>query len=510
MTRLVLGCLLASALWSCEADIGEPASAKTFAATVQPLTEPLADAPGSALEQGGGIFIAPQGRAVRVRLDGTVSALLSHPANPVAAGKAIAAYPLTATAALVLTDTGLFVAEGGWLVAPPWSASLDGPGLKHVARGRGGIAWLVHASGVFRIEDGALAQLKVAGASLTDIAHFASAPAPNGNPAVWWVKGTKLQYAEQTGPSTYTVQDAEFAAAELKPNVVGLVGLGPSADAPAELWLAVGKKLWRHVNGAFRAVTLKTAASAVSGAGRSLWVRAGTQLLRYDADSRTWFEARGVDGLTSLLASDASGTAWVRQGEVTSTVSASVIPRVLGLFEAQRQIAPAQVLQAVVPASFDISRVTFELAGESVEVDQSTLGDGALKGSRFFTMGGLDAAGLSKPSSFAALKEGWHTLKVTAHLGDGTSGVRTLPFEFRPAGSASLSFAADIKPIADGRCANCHTMGPGRALSTYAEWKAQAPTIVEVVKDQRMPADGPLDPALIERIERWAAGGALP
>jgi len=35
---------------------------------------------------------------------------------------------------------------------------------------------------------------------------------------------------------------------------------------------------------------------------------------------------------------------------------------------------------------------------------------------------------------------------------------------------------------------------PGRPLSTYALWKENASLITAAVRDQRMPADGPLDP----------------
>jgi hypothetical protein len=34
--------------------------------------------------------------------------------------------------------------------------------------------------------------------------------------------------------------------------------------------------------------------------------------------------------------------------------------------------------------------------------------------------------------------------------------------------------------------------------------------IVAAVVELRMPADGPLDPAQIKVLQRWAAGGALP
>ena len=46
--------------------------------------------------------------------------LESHPGNTVVPGKATAAFRLGPRTALVETDTGLFLADAGWLIAPPW------------------------------------------------------------------------------------------------------------------------------------------------------------------------------------------------------------------------------------------------------------------------------------------------------------------------------------------------------------------------------------------------------
>ena len=58
--------------------------------------------------------------------------------------------------ALVEASNGLFLAQAGWLIAPPWRELL-GPGLKATASTSEGVAWLAHESGLYRLRDGQLA-----------------------------------------------------------------------------------------------------------------------------------------------------------------------------------------------------------------------------------------------------------------------------------------------------------------------------------------------------------------
>ena len=89
--------------------------------------------------------------------------------------------------------------------------------------------------------------------------------------------------------------------------------------------------------------------------------------------------------------------------------------------------------------------------------------------------------------------------------------MRQLHFEMRSSESEPLSFADDIAPIFEARCAKCHKgSGPGHTLNTYSLWAAEKTKIVAAVLELRMPADGPLDPSQIVTIQRWAAGGAAP
>jgi len=101
-------------------------------------------------------------------------------------------------------------------------------------------------------------------------------------------------------------------------------------------------------------------------------------------------------------------------------------------------------------------------------------------------------------------------LSVVALLPDGSEARRAVPFEYQPLSTVAVGWQADMKPLFETRCAKCHVSGPGRPLTTYELWKENAALITAAVRDQRMPADGPLDPQQISLIQRWVASGTLP
>jgi hypothetical protein len=79
---------------------------------------------------------------------------------------------------------------------------------------------------------------------------------------------------------------------------------------------------------------------------------------------------------------------------------------------------------------------------------------------------------------------------------------------------ANASFAADVVPIIQSRCAkpDCHasgsTNGPG-ALTSYTQIKNAATDIKSAVVSRFMPKDGSLSASQIKSISCWVDGGAL-
>jgi hypothetical protein len=497
---------------ACNGNIVQHLDVKPFDAVTIDAPVALSTSPGFADERGGGIFVDPVGAVVRLRADGTVARLESHPGNSTPAGVATAAWPLGPYVALVATDKGLYVAESGWLIEPAWRDVLSASGLRATALADNGVAWVAHEAGLFRIEEGVLSELKSDGASITGITGLAVAPSLSGGTGVWFAQGEKLSWAEQTSKTAFTLGDSGLQKAQLKGGITALAGLAASPTSAGELWAIANDVLWRHDATGWKQFNLGATSHQILSAGRVLWLYAGDALFRYDADAQAWTEANGPAANAQLLAVDATGAAWINGDGKTSLISAGVVARVEGMFQNVRVYSSDVVVKASVPGSSEPTQMIFRLDdGESVlvPVAKANPGDGPAASQLYFTMGGVDAAGRDKPYSLAGLKDGMHTLTVVTRFA-GSETTRALHFDFKGGSNVMLSYAADIAPIQSSRCAKCHTSGPGHELIDYDEWKADAERISIAVAEQRMPADGLLDPASIQKIQRWVAAGANP
>jgi hypothetical protein len=457
----------------------------------------LASGSGFADQAGGGVFISTAGQAVRLRLDGSRALLEGHPGNAVAPGTARAAFRLGPRTALVETETGLFVADGGWLIAPPWRDAL-GAGTVATAQGADGASWLAHSSGLFRLSDGQLSALKVDGAAMTGITQLAAAPAEDGAPGVWMLRDGQPYVAVATAANVYQVRPAALPLEE-KETLVSIAGLTASKDQAAELWVLTSERLLRRKDGEWRRVEFVDRPVQLLGAGRFLWVKAGDQLLVYDADADAWGSATGVDTREfRFLAADESGCAWAQLGAESVAISRAPAPRVLGLNQGMRVVEDGMVIRAVPPVG-QSPVILFRIGGAEITAQAPE-----------YSLGGLEKDGSLRPFSFAALEPGLNSLEVVARFLDGAEARRTVHFDFQPVAPVAVGWEKDMLPIFQARCARCHTTQPGRPLTTYEQWKQNADLITAAVRDQRMPADGPLDPQLISLIQRWAASGAKP
>ncbi len=457
----------------------------------------LASGSGFADQTGGGVFVSTQARPVRLRLDGTLAPLESHPGNPVEPGPAQAAFRLGPRTAVVETDTGLFLADAGWLIAPPWREAL-GPGLVSTAQGADGAVWLAHASGLYRLHEGKLTALKAGGEALEGITHLTAAPAEDGAPGVWMLKGGQPYVAVAVSDVAYQVRPAVVPVEE-RETLEGLASLSATKEQDAELWVLTSRRLLRLKDRLWRRVEFSQRPVQLLAAGRFLWVKSSDELLVYDADAQAWGVASGVDTREfRFLAADESGSAWVQLGGGTVALSRAPVPRVVGLHQGMRVVEDSLMLRAVPPAGQEAT-LLLRMGGVEVPVEAPE-----------YNLGGLERDGTPRPLSFAALEPGMNVLEVVARFLDGSEAGRRVHFDYQPVGPVALGWQQDIRPIYESRCAKCHVSGPGRQLSTYELWKENVELITAAVRDQRMPADGPLDPQLITLIQRWAASGAKP
>lgn len=488
--------MLAAALLGCGDGIPteEVAADEVEAALVSTSVAPRDGAPGFADQAGGGIFVAESGAAVRLRLDGSPGPLESHPGNSVAPGAIAAALPFGAHAALAVAQNGAYVVSSGWLISPGWSEALAPAAIRAAAQSADGSIWLAHERGVYRVEGGALDELQQDGAPLGAVDAIAAGPVRDGVDGMWILRGVELSsIAPSTGGGW------EVAVSPFDDPVRAVVGLTAGASGGAELWALEERTLLRRVGGSLRRYDFGEDPHQLVGAGRAVWARVGERVFRFDADEERWESLAGV-AASDLVAADPSGAVWIRRDGALVCASAGAVPRLVGLDQNGRVDSDQLLVRAVFPGDPQPSSVTFALDdGRSVQAAPP-----------LFSMGGVDAAGAPQPYSLAGLSEGRHALTATALLPGGGVAKRVAPFEYRPLEPAPPSFALDIAPIRDARCAKCHVGGAARDLSGFAQWVENAAAISRAVGERRMPADGPLEQSSIVKIQRWVQTGALP
>jgi hypothetical protein len=367
------------------------------------------------------------------------------------------------------------------------------------AQGADGAAWLAHASGLYRLNNGQLSALKVEGAALEGITELAVAPAEDGAPGVWMLRNGAAYVAVATAPNIYQVRPAALPLEE-KETLVSIAALMPSKEQGAELWALTSERLLRRKDGTWRRVEFVQRPVQLLGSGRFLWVKSSDQLLVYDADADSWGMATGVDTREfRFLAADESGCAWAQLGPDSVAISRAPAPRVLGLNQSARVVEDNLVIQAVPPPGTESPTLLFRIAGSEAIVQGPE-----------YSLGGLEKDGTMRPFSLAVLEPGQQSLEVVARFLNGSEARRVVHFEFQPVSPIEVGWEKDMRPLFESRCAKCHTTTPGRPLNTYELWKQNADLISAAVRDQRMPADGPLDPQLISLIQRWVAAGAKP
>lgn len=490
----------------------EPLSHSSFEAVAQATMLDLAPSPAFADERGGGVFIDLAGDVVRVRANAEQGVLEPHPSNTVFPGPASAVFALGPSSALVETSRGVFVADQGWLIAPSWQPLLPAEGLVGTALASDGAVWLAHTQGLYRLERGALTEFKLAGERIAGLTAIAVAPTLDGTPGLWFALDEQLFSAAQSARTEFTVRSSGLRAQTLAGGVLGLAGIGPSRETGGELWAITSRGLLHYSGTSWREYSLGPRPHKLLASGRFAWMQADDQLYRYDGDSKAWAQVQGLESAASLLSVDSAGSAWVRVGTRTLSIAPSVVPRVRGLFQAARVFDSQLVVEASLPTVQPLDSLTWDLDGvtsQALALTAGVVGSGPTAGQTFHSLGGVEVGGVLKPLSFSTLADGWHTLTVAATSGEVTS-YRRLHFEFLGSSNATVSWDQDIRQLGVDRCSKCHAAGTAPELITYEQWRNNAALIASAVRDSRMPADGPLDPASVAAMVRWVNGGAQP
>ncbi len=271
--------LLALLVCACGGPPTQDLALQTIAAQVT-----VAPSSGVADPLGGAMLIDASGQPVRVRADGSQSTLESHPSNPAPPGFARALWALGPHSALVAAGGGLYLAQNGWLIAPPWRDAVPAEGVVGAADALDGTAWIGHRDGLFRLSGGQLAELKLGGSSATGLTHLAFAVNAAGKPSLWFARPNRLGTVTALGDGQYEVKEEGLPGGK---SVQALVALGPSTTRPAELWLLTDSSLHRFVDGGWKGIDF--------GAPPDLARRRGPERVDLDRRSRAPLRRRHRD-----------------------------------------------------------------------------------------------------------------------------------------------------------------------------------------------------------------------
>ena len=243
----------------------------------------------------------------------------------------------------------------------------------------------------------------------------------------------------------------------------------------------------------FAEVELPARATALSGAGETLWVATdggGLFVLRGTGRDATW--GRATEDDLDLEADDihahAGGGAWLARGDELCHAAFGQTIAIEGL-RAHARIAERRAAVVVRVASPSGAPAT-----GTVELQR----DGALEGSADLTDGVAVFEDVSMGDS------GWHELVVVAGAAE-----RQLPYRV----VQGTSWGATVAPIAEASCAtaDCHAAGSTDPpdLSSFEAWVDFAPSIRGQVVSRQMPRDPalPLEETEIMTIVEWIEGG---
>lgn len=217
--------------------------------------------------------------------------------------------------------------------------------------------------------------------------------------------------------------------------------------------------------------------------------RVGAVSVRLAADGE-----RGESAVVTLRASESPADGGA-PAETSRTLRVVVLPRVaLGGVPEGGAVTFARVpLRALPPRPDAVVGVDFALDGTRVETVTVPP----------FAWG----AGGRLVRDLPTLEFGAHTVAVTVRYAGADPLRRERRFSYLPPLGRVPTYAADIGPVYEARCARCHSSGIARDLRGYDRLSAQAPSVAQALLSRRMPPDLAVDEPTVLLFTSWIAGG---
>lgn len=355
---------------------------------------------------------------------------------------------------VVAAGGALYVREGDALLRSPLSDRL--PLVTDVAAVRN-VLWIATEGGIFRFASGELQTVTPADLPADD--------------ARLVVDGTGLWVG--AGEAIYRLGGTPLVAL---PTDNAPAGGEVSVDAAGEVWLVADDQLWwLDETVLWWPVALPfTPRHAAAGPGSAgVWLASDAGLWHLREGRLRRYEGAPVP---HLLAVDAAGGALAVDDVALWRVP---LGRLVQIEPPPNPLLNPGVARIVPSLPERVAQVTATVDGQDVVVDD---GDVAL-------------------TPFE-LSRGAHTLEATVVWDDGVRASARVVFDSRV-----TTWADDVAPLAQARCAMCHGQGAAaRPLWASAQWRAIMPQILDAVRTGRMPlAQARLTAAEIELLEVWRA-----
>jgi hypothetical protein len=281
------------------------------------------------------------------------------------------------------------------------------------------------------------------------------------------------------------------------PVASGTRSFGSMAEAAVgddDLAVRVGEALWVGEPGRFEGWRFDEGApERVAASAGHVWFTLGGELVRYDG-ARFERVEHGLEGGIDAIHPFHNGAWIVGSGQACQHVAGSTL-RVDGVRPNQRLRAPN--------LRFEVSA----LRGAQPTEEDATL-SALLDGEPLTATGAGTYA--------ATLDAGWHTLALSAGLGEDEV-TREVHLAYLPPASEAASWEADVRPIFEQSCngSACHGAGaPSLDLTTYPAWLTHSENIRNrVVVTESMPPPAARDgwsEDSMDTIERWIDTGMAP
>lgn len=256
---------------------------------------------------------------------------------------------------------------------------------------------------------------------------------------------------------------------------------------------------------------------AVAGGGGRAWVLWNTDVLR--TDGIRW-EALARDaklGQLSRIYSDTSGNSALVIDDEGGVIRVDVEERVRlsGVRDGEVVVSATTPLEVIPWRDAEPSAVEYYVDGEprpsarrtsapwgwGYRSEPDAMGNPIVTSTGERDRDNATQVGITRGNEFVA-----HSVRVVVRYGDAMMVERSVGFGYQSPFGRVPTYAMDIGPLYQARCARCHTDSVAEELGSFDLLSTRKSALRRAVRERRMPPDLPLDPVSEALFVAWVDG----